>query len=143
MNSLSQKVYKLSKAKSSLFDGTRGDKNQIFRTLVPREKIFFKTLQKSSNQRIRWSVNILLIPSRNSLTFISQKSTTFWKIYVKELSLLMRSLMSKVTFMCLIAELACTVAMNELLCLKNAGAYILLFFISYEYLIDTCGNRKN
>ena len=30
----SQKVYKLSKAKFSRFDRTRGDKNQIFRTLV-------------------------------------------------------------------------------------------------------------
>ena len=28
-----QKVYKLSKAKFSRFEGTRGDKNQIFRTI--------------------------------------------------------------------------------------------------------------
>jgi hypothetical protein len=33
-----QKVAKLSKAKFSRFEGTRGDKNQIFRTLVCSEK---------------------------------------------------------------------------------------------------------
>jgi hypothetical protein len=33
-HTFSQKVYKLSKAKFSRFEGTRGDKNQIFRTLA-------------------------------------------------------------------------------------------------------------
>jgi hypothetical protein len=34
----SQKVAKLSKAKFSCFEGTRGDKNQIFRTLETYRK---------------------------------------------------------------------------------------------------------
>ena len=32
-----QKVYKLTKAKFSRFEGTRGDKNQIFRTLFSND----------------------------------------------------------------------------------------------------------
>ena len=34
LTDFSQKVYKLSKAKLSRFEGTRGDKKQIFRTLI-------------------------------------------------------------------------------------------------------------
>ena len=45
-----QKVYKLSKAKFSRFEGTRGDKNQIFRPkmsikLLPFQRHFFSKIQ--------------------------------------------------------------------------------------------------
>ena len=62
-----QKVYKLSKATFSRFDRTRGDKNQIFRTLKATK------LNKKSIQ--------FIYCEKNKIKFGGKSNAAFFKIY--------------------------------------------------------------